>query len=559
VFVTPLDLEGPHAPSTPGGTDAERTQLQEVVAAVVAAHGSDPAPFRPWLPPLPAVLPLSRVASDGTSTHPAVGVVDEPSEQRQSLYRIDLDAVGSILVYGTSGAGKTTFLRTLVVTLASSAGPDELHIYGLDFSSHGLRVLEALPHVGSVVTGDEEARVRRLLTMIRTEITGRRELLADAGVTNLASYLRVSPVSVPRIVVLLDGYAGFTSTFEKIDLGELVDLLPRLIADGRQLGIHFVLSAERRGVVPGSIAGLVGTRIVLPMADDDEYAAAGADARAIRGTKLPPGRAFVSGGLQMQVAIASDDGSGSDELATIARTAKEIDDRSSGTGAPAVRLLPESVDKASIPHAAGPLLASIGLDEDLAPVVADLGDAHFVIAGPYRSGRSTALAGIAFGLARSTDEVRLHLLAPRRSPLTTLDRWTDVAEGVSACETAVAALVDELTAPGLEGPPVIVVVDDLDELFDGTAAHGLERIARAGRDGPVRILAAVENHALHRAFGGVASELRKDKNGLLLDPDVDIDGDLLGVRLPRRKTQPFPPGRGYLVQRGAYRLVQVAV
>ena len=122
-----------------------------------------------------------------------------------------------------------------------------------------------------------------------------------------------------------------------------------------------------------------------------------------------------------------------------------------------------------------------------------------------------------------------------------------------------ASLVEEVTGPGLEGPAVVIVVDDLDELFDASAAQGLERIARAGRDGAVRILAAVENHALHRAFGGVASELKKDKNGLLLDPDVDVDGDLLGVRLPRRKTQPFPPGRGYLVQRGAYRLIQIAV
>jgi S-DNA-T family DNA segregation ATPase FtsK/SpoIIIE len=123
----------------------------------------------------------------------------------------------------------------------------------------------------------------------------------------------------------------------------------------------------------------------------------------------------------------------------------------------------------------------------------------------------------------------------------------------------VASLVEELAVPGFEGPPVVIVADDLDELFEGDAARGLERIARAGRDGAVRILAAVENHALHRAFGGIASELRKDKNGLLLDPDVDVDGDLLGVRLPRRKTQPFPSGRGYLVQRGAYRLVQIAV
>ena len=53
-------------------------------------------------------------------------------------------------------------------------------------------------------------------------------------------------------------------------------------------------------------------------------------------------------------------------------------------------------------------------------------------------------------------------------------------------------------------------------------------------------------------------ELRKDATGLLLDPDLDLDGELLGVRLPRRSNPFFPPGRGYLVVSGTVRLIQVA-
>jgi hypothetical protein len=44
----------------------------------------------------------------------------------------------------------------------------------------------------------------------------------------------------------------------------------------------------------------------------------------------------------------------------------------------------------------------------------------------------------------------------------------------------------------------------------------------------------------------------------LLDPDPDVDGDLLGARLPRRSNPVFPPGRGYYVDRGVVELVQVA-
>ena len=43
-----------------------------------------------------------------------------------------------------------------------------------------------------------------------------------------------------------------------------------------------------------------------------------------------------------------------------------------------------------------------------------------------------------------------------------------------------------------------------------------------------------------------------------LQPDVDIDGDLFGVRLPRKIHAPFPTGSGYTMQRGAIDFVQVA-
>ena len=75
----------------------------------------------------------------------------------------------------------------------------------------------------------------------------------------------------------------------------------------------------------------------------------------------------------------------------------------------------------------------------------------------------------------------------------------------------------------------------------------------------MRLIVAAETQAVMRAYGGWLRELRKDEHGLLLDPDLDVDGDLLGVRLPRRSNAVFPPGRGYHVYRGVLELVQVAV
>jgi len=52
--------------------------------------------------------------------------------------------------------------------------------------------------------------------------------------------------------------------------------------------------------------------------------------------------------------------------------------------------------------------------------------------------------------------------------------------------------------------------------------------------------------------------VRRSRTGLLLQPDVQADGGLLGVTLPRRPSPPVRPGCGYLVQAGGFELVQAA-
>jgi DNA segregation ATPase FtsK/SpoIIIE, S-DNA-T family len=71
------------------------------------------------------------------------------------------------------------------------------------------------------------------------------------------------------------------------------------------------------------------------------------------------------------------------------------------------------------------------------------------------------------------------------------------------------------------------------------------------------VLAAAERQVAP-SFAPWLVELRKEKYGLLLEPDLAVDGDILGAQLPRRSNPLFPPGRGFLVERGAVELVQVA-
>ena len=71
------------------------------------------------------------------------------------------------------------------------------------------------------------------------------------------------------------------------------------------------------------------------------------------------------------------------------------------------------------------------------------------------------------------------------------------------------------------------------------------------------VAAAGSTPELLTRYGGLAVQLRRPGVGLLLGPAAPTDGDLLGVRLGRAVVR--LPGRGALVQRGAWIPLQVCL
>ena len=65
------------------------------------------------------------------------------------------------------------------------------------------RLLEQLPHVGSVVTGDDVERVSRLLSMLAAALDARSRLFSDLNASTIGEYRLLSgDTGLPRIVLL---------------------------------------------------------------------------------------------------------------------------------------------------------------------------------------------------------------------------------------------------------------------------------------------------------------------------------------------------------------------
>lgn len=504
-------------------------------------------PPAPWLPVLPELLDLEALDPGAVAPgQAAIGLVDLPRRQLQVPLVLDLPKEGNVAAFGGGNSGRTTLLATTALALAAAADPAELSIFVLDAGGGHLAPLAELPHCAGVVGVDEEERVERLFRELSRQIdhsvAARRSGGAEGG-------------GVPhRAVLLIDDVGAFAQQYDRPGYGVAYEGLQGVLSGGRAAGVHVVLTAARRGDLPAALAAHIGRRLVLRMPTEEDLRALGLEARAIRGAQMPPGRGFTQQSEEFQVALPVEDG----RPLPLAQAVAAVPP-GRGSPAAAVEVLPDRVDLAELGPAEGIEMVPLGVgDADLGLAAVDLSTTHFMIAGPYRSGRSTALRTLARGLRAAAPSAELHLLAPRRSPLVDLEVWDEVAAGAAACASAVEVLLRRIEAGKFDDRDAFVLIDDAGELSEAVTVTHLERLVRLGRDTRLRVVAAAESMAARGIGVGWIRELRREGHGLLLQPDLAAEGDLFSVRLPRRVAAPLTPGRGFLVRSSEIELVQVA-
>ncbi|HYZ82084.1 MAG TPA: FtsK/SpoIIIE domain-containing protein, partial [Solirubrobacteraceae bacterium] len=516
------------------------------VSAATDAFAQERTLRRPWLPPLPTAVDLDELLAMGApralgGEHGlvvALGLADDPEAQAQYPVGWNLGA-GNLLMYGIGGSGTTTALATLALALAESSDPARLHIYVLDFGAGELGALADLPHVGAVIGASEHERQRRLLRRLRGELGMRRSLDPAAR------------AALPRIVVLLDGYGGFASEHADIGGDALREALARVWADGAELGIHVAIAADRLGAVPTALASLAQQRLAFQLADVADYAQLGLMRRAI--PHFVPGRAVVGGSAQV-IQVARPDPARPLPEEVAARASRLAGATPAEGGPPPVGVLPESVGIEALLGAGRaerePLFIPFGIgDETLEPAGFELyeGD-HAMIAGPARTGRSTALVVAAEVITRLYPDIPVIGVATRRS---VLRECAALSRIITTAEELGEALPGLRDADHLQ----VLLIDDADVVDDPT--RGLSDLFGAPRANLHAIIAG-RTDAL-KTLGHWSVGVRRARTGLLLQPDVQVDGPLLGVTLPRRPTPPVRPGCGYRVDPGGFELVQVAL
>src|SRR4029078_10538615 len=103
---------------------------------------------------------------------------------------IDLDRDGPhALMAGTTGAGKSELLRTLVVGLAAASSPEHLTFVLIDYKGGStFDACARLPHVVGVVTDRDDHLANRALQSLHAELRRREQMLRTVGAADLSAY-----------------------------------------------------------------------------------------------------------------------------------------------------------------------------------------------------------------------------------------------------------------------------------------------------------------------------------------------------------------------------------
>jgi S-DNA-T family DNA segregation ATPase FtsK/SpoIIIE len=187
----------------------------------------------------------------------------------------DLTRLSNLLLAGSSGSGKSIFIKTLLLSLVTRLSPDDLKIILIDTRELEFAEFAGLPHVQQPIVTCPEKAVEIFEWAVKEKLR-RYELFSAQQVRNIDDYNRnlaadrdsgLAPGGeepghqhLQRLVIVVDELSDLMiCDSEAIDLA-----VAHLAPYGRAVGIHMVVSSMRTS--PAVMTGLIKANFPVRLA-----------------------------------------------------------------------------------------------------------------------------------------------------------------------------------------------------------------------------------------------------------------------------------------------------
>jgi len=183
-----------------------------------------------------------------------------------------LETMPHLLIAGSTGAGKSVMLNSMIMSMLFKLTPDQLRMIVVDPKRVELGIYEGIPHLLTPVVTDPKQATNALRNAV-TEMERRLKLLASQGVRNIEQFnrkirkqleepRRLFPehdeampgeelVPLPYILIVIDELADLMM----VERANVEASVTRLAQMARAVGMHLVLATQRPSV--DVITGLI--------------------------------------------------------------------------------------------------------------------------------------------------------------------------------------------------------------------------------------------------------------------------------------------------------------
>lgn len=175
----------------------------------------------------------------------------------------DIGKMPHVLIAGSTGAGKSVCINTLITSIIYKAKPSEVKLVMVDPKVVELSVYNGIPHLLIPVVTDSRKAAGALAWAVQ-EMENRYQLFATKGVRDLKGYNNVAGEEegkLPQIVIIIDELADLMMVAAK----EVEDSICRLAQKARAAGMHLVIATQRPSVdvITGIIKANIPSRIAF--------------------------------------------------------------------------------------------------------------------------------------------------------------------------------------------------------------------------------------------------------------------------------------------------------